>query len=74
MEKNLNFMQELCPRAVHDLLQLVVFFELPLHFIKEPLNLDKVNLIQFMFGMKKRQNLGTQREDFVLNLWNLLKN
>jgi hypothetical protein len=74
LEKNLNFLQELCPSVVHELLQLVVFFDLPLNFVKEPLNLDNVNLIQFMFGMKKRQGMEGQRDDFVLNLWKLLKN
>lgn len=74
VEKNLNFLHELCPSVIQELLQLVVYYELPLNFINEPLNLENVNLIQFMFEMKKRKNLESQREDFILNLWNLLKN
>lgn len=74
LEKNLTFLQELCPAAIQELLQLVVHYDLPLNFLSEPLNLENVNLIQFMFEIKKRQFGDPQREDFILNLWNLLKN
>lgn len=74
VETNLTFLQELCPAAIQELLQLVVHYDLPLNFLSEPLNLENVNLIQFMFEIKKRQIADPQREDFILNLWNLLKN
>lgn len=74
VEKNLNFLQELCTSTIQELLQLVVFYDLPLNFFSEPLNLDNVNLIQFMFEIKKRQTAEPQGEDFILNLWNLLRN
>lgn len=74
VEKNLNFLQELCSVAIQELLQLVVFYDLPLNFLQESLNLDNINLIQFMYEIKKRQTSEPQGEDFILNMWNLLRN
>jgi hypothetical protein len=74
VEKNLNFLQECCAVTIQEILQLVVFFDLPLNFLSEQLNFDNVNLIQFMFEIKKRQLAEPKGEDFFMNMWNLLRN
>lgn len=74
VEKNINFLQEYCTVSVQELVQLVVFYNLPLNFLNETINLDNINLVQFMFEMKKRQSAEPLTADFLLNLWKLLKN
>jgi hypothetical protein len=73
LEKDLNFLQENCAASIQELMQLVIFFDLPLKFLSEPLSLDNVNLVQFMFELKKRQNFESLPTSFVLSLWNLLR-
>ena len=74
VEKNLNFLHECCASSVQDLVQLVVFFDLPLNYINEPLNLESINLIQFTFEIKNRLNVVDASSDFMIALWNILKN
>lgn len=73
-EKNLNFLQDRCVASIQELVQLVVFFDLPMNFINEPLNLDNTNIIQFMFEIKNRFNTADISADFMITLWNVLKN
>lgn len=74
VEKNLNFLQDYCAPSIQELVQLAVFFDLPLNFLPDPLNLTNVSLVQFMFEIKKRQIANPPSTDFILNLWNLLSN
>lgn len=73
IDKNLNFIQECCTTSIQKLMQLVVYYDFPMNFLNVPLNLEKVNLLQFMFEIKKRQNVETLNTEFVMNLWNMLK-
>lgn len=73
-EKNLNFLQDHCTASVQELMQLVVFFNLPMNFIDQSLNVDNVNIVQFMFEMKARQLAEPLPADFLFILWKLLKN
>lgn len=74
IEKNLNFLQEHSTKSIQELMQLVIFFDLPLNFLNEPLDLSNVNLVQFMFEIKKRQFAESPSAEFISQLWNLLKN
>lgn len=73
-EKNLNFLQDRCVASIQELVHLVVFFDLPLNFISEPLHLDNINIIQFMFEIKNRFDTADLSADFMITLWNILKN
>lgn len=74
-EKNLDFLQEFCVDALQQLGMLIIFYNLPLNFINKPLNLENVNVVQFLYEMKNRDNLTHHQydHDFLLNLWHLLK-
>ncbi|CRK87591.1 CLUMA_CG001388, isoform A [Clunio marinus] len=72
MKKDLNFLQDSCFQSVNELMQLVIFYDLPLNYINETLDLSNINLFQFMFEIKKRQHDSTSTE-FFLNLWKILK-
>lgn len=74
VEKNLNFLQKHCATKVQELVQLVVFYNLSLNFLSESLNLDNINLVQFMFEMKQRQIAEPATAEFLLFLWKSLKN
>lgn len=73
-EKNLNFLQERCVASIQELVQLVVFFDLPLNFFNELLNLENINIIQFMYELKNRFTNVELSADFMITLWNILKN
>lgn len=74
-EKNLDFLQEFCVDALQQLGMLIIFYNFPLNFINKPLNLENVNVVQFLYEMKNRDNLTHHQydQDFLLNLWHLLK-
>jgi hypothetical protein len=72
-ENKLSFLQEQCAASIQELVKLVVFYDMRLNFLSEPLNLENVNLLQFMFEVKKRQASQSSSSDFVANLWNVLK-
>lgn len=74
LEKSLNFLQEFCAPAIQELMQLVIFYDLPMNFHSEQLNLENVNFIQFLAEIKERQGLETTSAEFILNLWRLLRN
>lgn len=73
-EKNLSFLQERCVASIQELVQLIVFFDLPLNFFNEPLNLSNINIIQFMYEIKNRFTNVELSADFMITLWNILKN
>lgn len=72
-EANLIFLQDSDANSIQELMQLVVFYELSSNFL-ESINTGEINLIQFMFELKQRQKLEPFNAEFVVNLWNLLKN
>lgn len=74
MEENLSFLQDECVSTIQELFQLITFFDLPQNFMNEPLNLENVNFLQFMFEIKKKQATESLDVDFAFNLWKLLKN
>jgi len=71
-ERNLNFVTDFCLSSLQELIQLVIYFGLSLNFLEEPLNLENVNLMQFMYELKKRQGVSLDPE-FAINLWKLVK-
>lgn len=70
-ESNLNFLQDFCLTSLQELIQLVVYFDLPLGLLAEPLSLENANLLQFMFEIKNRHS--NLNSEFILNLWKMLK-
>lgn len=72
-ERSLNFLQNFDTSSIQELMQLVVFYGLSLNFL-ETINIGNINLIQFMFELKKRQKLEPLNAEFILSLWKLLKN
>jgi hypothetical protein len=73
IESKTSFLQEHCPESIPELVRLAVFYDLPMNFLNEPLNLENVNLLQFMFEIKKRKVSQHLSSDFIVNLWNVLK-
>lgn len=71
IEKNLKFLCEQSANEIRELIQLVVFFNIPMNFLNETISLQNVNLLQFMFEMKKRQ-VQPLSADVLRNLYKLL--
>lgn len=71
IEKNLNFLQSFDLASIKELMQLVVFYGFSSNFL-ETLDVGNINLVQFIFELKKKQK--SLNSDFILSLWKLLKN
>lgn len=71
-ESNLNYLQELCDSSVKELVQLVVFYDLPLNLFNNAIDFGSFNLFKFMFEIKNRQAEPSD-VDFQMNLWSLLE-
>lgn len=70
LEKNLNYFQDLQVDEIQNVTQLSCYFNLPLNIFKETPIVSPANILQLMLDTKKHK-LGDN--EFVMNMWNLLK-
>lgn len=70
VQKNLDFLREMCLPSIEELLLLTNYYDLPLNLISNSINIDKMNLLQFMIEFKQRSP--QKNVEFILNLWKIL--